>query len=294
MADYYGPQYTMSRTPDKKAQPAFPEWDAYVASLQLNPDAYPQLKRQAEIAAQLAASEGLKNLARQRSTALRQYNWGKSEIEPEYDRYVSEQNYNLAQTLANSQYARDRSSQDYDISSRNLGEQLKAQLKRTETDMARRGLWQSGLLSNANLGLQGKYITSQGDIERSRYNRMADIERQADAAKQKATFNLSDSQRERVAKLQKLLEAYQGEVSDMDWRQQKLAEDQGLRAEDLYMQLMQQQFINALNARKENLAETQFHHTAWWEQDRSDEDRRRYEIQRQLDAAARAAQGLNY
>jgi hypothetical protein len=291
---YTGPQYTYSTTPGATSNPAFPDWQAYMGSLQLDPDAYPLLKKQSQTAAQLAVSPALRNLTQQRAAALRNYGFAKGEVNPEYDRFVAEQAYNLGQTLAGNQYSRDRSNQDYDISSRNMGDQLKEQLRRTEQDMARRGLWQSGILNEANLGLQGKYITSQGDIERSRYNRMADIERTGDLAKQKATFNLSDAQRMRVDKLQKLLDQYQGSLGDITGREQSLAEEQGLRQQDLYSNLLQQQFINALNARKEGLAETEFHHTAWWAKANADEDRRRYELQRQLDAAARKAQGLAY
>jgi hypothetical protein len=291
---YVGPQYTKSTTPNAVSNPAFPDWQQYMASLQLNPDMYPDLQKQAKIAAQLAASTGLTNLAKQRATALQQYKWGKSELDPAYQRFVQEQNYNLGQTQAENALARDRSNQDYDMSSRNLGTQLQDQLKRTEQDMARRGLWQSGILANANLGLQGKYIQSQGDIENSRYNRMADINRLGQLAEQKATFNLSDAQRERVAKLQKLLEGYQGNVNNMDLEEQKLTENQGLQAEQAFMQLMQQQYVNALNARKQGLSERSFWNNSYWAQANADEDRRRYEIQRQLDAAARKAQGLTY
>jgi hypothetical protein len=269
-------------------------WQEYVKQLTLNPDDFPNILKQATAQAHLATLPASRNLQLQKSEAARQYKWGKDEIDPAYNRFVAEQEYNLGNVLANNALSRDTAAQDFDMSGRNLSAALKEQSRRTEMDMARRGLWQSGLLNKAYGGLQGKYLTSMGDLERSRATRYADIERTGDLAKQKATFNLSDAQRERVAKLNKLLEAYQGQERDIGWREQSLSEEEGTRLQATYAQLLQQAFANAIAGREQGLAESQFHSDAWWQQTNADEDKRRYELQRQLDAAARKAQGLAY
>jgi hypothetical protein len=251
------------------------------------------IEEQARIAAQLASSAALRDLQRQRQAASQQYNWGKSELGPEYDRYVNEQNYNLGQILAQNTAAGARANQQYDISGRTLANQLQEQQRRSEMDMARRGLWQSGLSLKANAGLQGKYLTSRGDIELNRMNRLSDISRTGELAQQKATFNISDAQRERVAKLQRLLEAYQGQQTAMEWQQQGLMQDEGLRASDLYRQLLQQQYENQLKSNEQGIATQQFHHNAYWAQ-------RNYEAAQAQQAYANAvqlaqlrAQGIN-
>jgi len=222
------------------------------------------MQEQAQVAAQLASSAALRDLQRQRQAASQQYTWGKSELGPEYDRYVNEQNYNLQQILNQNTAAAANANQQYDISGRTLANQLGEQQRRSEMDMARRGLWQSGLALKSSQGLQGKYLTSRGDIELNRMNRLSDISRTGEAAQTKATFNISDAQRERVAKLQKLLEAYQGQQTAMEWQQQGLAQDEGLRASDLYRQLLQQQYENQLKSNEQGIATQQFHHNAYW------------------------------
>ena len=222
------------------------------------------IQQQAQIAAQLASSSALRDLQRQRQSASQQYTWGKSELGPEYDRLVAEQKYNLGQILAQNSAASAGANQQYGINSRNLGNQLQEQQRRSEMDMARRGLWQSGLALKAGQGLQGKYMTSMGDLGLANYNRLQDISRTGEVAQQKATFNISDAQRERVAKLQKLLDAYTGQVTQMDWQQQGLMQDEGLRASQLYDQLMQQQWENQLKGEQQGLATQQFHHNAYW------------------------------
>ena len=86
-----------------------------------------------------------------------------------------------------------------------------------------------------------------------------------------------------MAQLQALLNSYQGVVTDANAKQQALSEQQGLDAQNVYNQLVQQLYTNALNARKQGLAEDQFNSNAYWLQQNAN-----------LAASQRKAQGLNY
>jgi len=255
----------------------------------LDPTEVAGVQNQATTAAHLASSPALRELQRRRASLGREYKWGKAEVDPAYQRFVEEQRYNLGQTMLANELARDNSMQDYDISERNLSQALSEQRRRTEQDMARRGLWQSGVLSKAYGGLQGKYLQSLGDVENSRYNRLQDIQRTGDLAQQRAVFELSDAQRAKAGQLAKLLQAYQGNLRDVDVQQQGITEEEGMRASTLYQQYLQQAFQNALAGREQGLSEAQFHHNAYWAKANTDEDRRRYEIAQALAAAQRGA-----
>ncbi len=262
---------------------AFPDWQSFVQSLQLDPTAYGDLQGQANTAAKLSTSSALANLAQNRASALRQYQYNTSQIQPQYDALVQQQSTDLAKQLATNAAAQAQTNQTYNTSSQNLSDNLKNQMASTEQDMARRGLWQSGVLNGANENLQGKYLTDQGTLENSRSNALANAEAQATAAQTQATFNVSAAQKSRVAQLQALLNSYQGVVTDANAKQQALSEQQGLDAQNVYNQLVQQLYTNALNARKQGLAEDQFNSNAYWLQQNAN-----------LAASQRKAQGLNY
>lgn len=274
----YGGSANTGAGPSPPGNP-WDNWSEFVKTLQLDPNQYGYLKEQAANSARLGSLPGLRELTQRRGELGREYKWGKSELEPAYNRYVSEQRYGLNQTLANLMGSRNRAAQDYDISGRNMGQNLQEQLKRTEQDMARRGLWQSGIAAGANSGLQQKYIQGVGDLERSRFNRFAEIEGTGDAARQKMLFNLSDAQRERTSRLQQLLESYQGQVGDLAKRRQGLMEEEGLRATSTYDALMQQLQQYALQARSQGLNEQKFLHDQYWAPREFDESRRRWDLE---------------
>lgn len=240
------------------------------------------VKKRSEEYAWLKYRPALREIQRRTGEAGRQYKWGKRELEPEYQRYVNEQKYNLGQQLSANQLARENTIQDYDIAGRSLGQTLADQRRRTEMDMARRGLWQSGVLNKANMGLSQKYMQSLGDIERQRTSRLSDYERQGLLARSKSQFNISDAQRSRIDQLKKIYEAYSGELGDLARSRGQLAEEKGISASQNYQDLMDQYRDFALKAKQlqgsQALAETQFHHEAYWAQQKFDEDKRRYGV----------------
>jgi len=273
------PEYSTTSNPPNYGASGDPwgNWQSYMSQLTPDPSMFPRLQDRARRSGELYYNPAFRNLRRQRQQLGREYEWGRQEIEPEYKRFVEEQRHGLGQQLGAGRLARRTTAQDYDISGRQLGEGFRNTLRRTEQDMARRGLWQSGLLSKQNTMLGQKYITGMGDLGRARSSRMADLNSQMMNARQRQMFNLSDAQRARTDQYRKMLEGYQGKLSDVDWQRQQLSEEQGVRASSRYEDLMDayQQF--ALQARQQGLAERQFHHTAHWAQKDSEFEREKFE-----------------
>lgn len=254
----------------------------------------PNVTNQANLSASLYYSPALRELARQRTQAGRDYNTGKQNVDPQYTRLVQEQQYGLKGMRAQNTFAAGEANQNYDISGRTLGTTYGDQLRRTEQDAARRGLFSSGILSRQNTMLGQNYITGLSDLERARANQLGQITAQGQAGEQKAAFNVSDAQRARTQAYNDLYQKYSQTVGDVDLKNQQLREEQGQRSSSGYDTLMQEYRDYQLRERAQGTNETQFHHDAYWAQKNADEDKRRYENQRQLDAMARKAQGLAY
>lgn len=249
---------------------------------------------QANLEASLYYSPALRELARQQTQAGTDYTHGKQEVDPQYARLVQEQQYGLQGMRAQNTFAAGEANQNYDISGRTLGSTYGDQLRRTEQDAARRGLFHSGILSRQNTMLGQNYITGLSDLERARANQLGQITAQGQAGEQKAAFNISDAERARTQAYQNLYDKYAQTNSDLSLKNQQLTEEQGQRSSSNYETLMQQYRDYALRERAQGESEQQFHHDAYWAQKNADEDKRRYENQRQLDAMARKAQGLAY
>jgi hypothetical protein len=269
-----------------KPSGAWTDWRQYINDLTLNPADFPFLRSQAETGGQLRYNPQYRNLQRMRSNLGRQYTWGKREIEPEYRRNIAEQRYGLGSLLNQNQLAQEQTGQDYDISAHNLAKTYGDARRRAEADMSRRGLFQSGALSKQNTMLGNQYIQGTGDLERARSTRLSDLTRQGMVAQERGQFNLSDAQRARTDQLRKLLEVYQGQMSDADWQQQALTEEQGQRSSYDYQNLMDSYRNFGLQARQQSLNESKYHSDSLWKQRTFDEEVRQYELERQMKIAA--------
>lgn len=273
---YYN-QYTMSPTPDKRGSPAFPEWGEYAQSLTLDPNAYPNLRRRAEQYGELSYRPGFRELDRQKRQYGREYGWAKGEVEPQYQRLVSEMRHGLRGQKANYALQRGTAMQDYDYGSGMLGDQYLTSRKNIELDLSRRGLFRSGVLARANVDQTNKYMQQQGELQRSRGERLSDIDRLRSAAVSRAGFDLSDAQRARTDQMQKLYEAYQGRIDENALRRQGLSEEQGLTSATRYGDLMDNLQRYALQARQQGLSETKFHHDAYWAQKDSEFQQKQFD-----------------
>jgi hypothetical protein len=286
MADPFTPDNPWSRFPSKDydwaigGRPAMKDWDDFLGRIvNRYTGGTDKIKDRAATYAQLYYNPAYRELQRKRAQAGREYQRQRGEVEPWYQRSVAEKMYGLDQQLATSAAARAAAEQDYGISDRRLAEANSSARNKLLADYARRGLTQSGILNRAMGGANRDYMTSLGDLQRTRFNRLADINRTGENAQRQALFNISATQDERNRRLNDLLRTRTQAISDADLRQQQLGEEQGQRAAQQYDTLMDQYRDFALKARGQEFGERMSWNDVYWNEQKFLEDMRRWGLE---------------